>query len=83
MVRIDFRSARTAATTELVEQLGSFAPELQEQWTSAHQDSVEAAVGNRERDLPSAVQTCDEWTAFLPGSCPGDDATLVAVECVE
>lgn len=61
---------------------------LEEQWNPANQEfgmaRVEAALGDRGRDLPAAVQRLvDEWTAFLGGSRPDDDATLIAAECLE
>jgi serine phosphatase RsbU (regulator of sigma subunit) len=61
---------------------------LEEQWNSVNQEfgleRVQATIGDRERDLTGAVQRLvDEWTAFLAGSRPDDDATLIAAECVE
>jgi sigma-B regulation protein RsbU (phosphoserine phosphatase) len=60
---------------------------LEEQWNGANQEfglsRVETAIGDREHDLSTAVQRLiDDWTAFLGGNRPDDDATLIAAECV-
>jgi sigma-B regulation protein RsbU (phosphoserine phosphatase) len=60
---------------------------LEEQWNASHQEfglvRVEAALADRERDLTACVQCLiDDWTTFLAGNRPDDDATLIAAECL-
>jgi len=60
---------------------------LEDQWNASQQefglDRVEAAIGDRERDLRAAVEhLINEWNLFLSGTSPDDDATLIAAECV-
>ncbi len=60
---------------------------LEEQWNASHQEfgisRVEAALTDRERDLAGCVQRLiDDWTTFLAGNRPDDDATLIAAECL-
>lgn len=60
---------------------------LEEQWNASHQEfglaRVEAALGHRDCDLTAAVQRLvDDWTTFLAGNRPDDDATLIAAECL-
>lgn len=61
---------------------------LEEQWNAANEefglDRVKVAIGDRERDLAGAVdRLVADWTEFLAGDRPDDDATLVAVECLD
>ncbi len=61
---------------------------LEEQWNTANEEfglaRVEQAIGDRKRDLGSAVdQLVADWTQFLAGNRPDDDATLVAIEYLD
>jgi serine phosphatase RsbU (regulator of sigma subunit) len=58
---------------------------LEEQWNGNGQEfgieRVEAAIGDRDHRIDQAVQRLGaDWDAFLAGSRPEDDATLIAVE---
>jgi serine phosphatase RsbU (regulator of sigma subunit) len=60
---------------------------LEEQWDAANTEfglaRVEAALGSRDHDVTAAVGALvADWTSFLAGSRPDDDATLIAAECL-
>ena len=65
-----------------------FSDGLEEQWNASDEEfgmaRVEHAIGDSSRDLGGAVDhLVAEWTAFLSGKRPDDDATLIAIEYLE
>lgn len=59
---------------------------LEEQWNATSEEfgltRVASALGDGSDLVESVRRLADDWTAFLSGSRPEDDATLIAAECL-